>query len=209
MFISSKGVVFERTDYKKRTRVRVMNEHMTFKTYRFDYIEGAVFNSPYLSWENLNYCGGWHYDEDYLYTAVQKGKKVCAGLKFGSEKDLNDYVDTIDKEKYYYVDKSWEYIGWDNKIHRWNLMDISRKGKLSDYYNFDELNKYYSSLGFPLDWIDFDFFNDLFNSEIIDLINGSKDFSYSFAGKFIEEDIITGLLLGYPIESTVSYIQEC
>ena len=37
-------------------------------------------HSPLLSWENLNCCGGWAYDETYLKSAVQDGKKLYAGL---------------------------------------------------------------------------------------------------------------------------------
>lgn len=49
-----------------------------FAKYAFPNVELSV-SSPFLSWENLNCCGGWTYDEKYLFTAVQEGKKLYAG----------------------------------------------------------------------------------------------------------------------------------
>jgi len=61
-------------------------------------------------------------------------------------------------------------------------------------------------LGLNWDYVNADIFNELFYSDLFDLINGSKDYKYSSINKTISETIIAGLLLGYPLESTASII---
>ncbi len=88
VFESSDGIVFEKTSYKNgRCKLAVRNKsggspHMI---YRYRDIPGV--QSPYINWDNLNCCGGWKYDESYLYTAVQRGKKLFAGASFNIYSD--------------------------------------------------------------------------------------------------------------------------
>ena len=86
------------------------------------------------------------------------------------------------------------------------MIDIVRKGSLSDYFDLKKVIKFYKLLGLDWDYVDLDRFNELFHADLIDLINGDKDYKYSDIYKDIAEIIITGLLLGYPLETTESII---
>ena len=198
---SDKGVRFERTDYKNRSRVAVRSGKYFHRDYRFNNTNGVSFDSPYVSWDNLNCCGGWHYNEQYLMSAVQENRKICAGISFESAEEMTTYIDEIDKERYDYLDKSW-----DNGPYRFHLIDLVRKGSLSDYYKLEGIINFYELLGLSWEYVDMDRFNELFNANLFDLIDGSKNYEYGSICKTLAEDIITGLLLGYPLESTVGII---
>ena len=70
----------------------------------------------------------------------------------------------------------------------------------------DEIIKFYDLLGLSWDYVDTNRFMELFNADLFDLINGNKDFEYSSIYKTTAENLIAGLLLGYPLESTVDII---
>ena len=80
---NSHGIKIERTDFKRRSQVKVISyrddDQHTHRTYRFNKTSNS-FSSPFMSWENLDCCGGWAFDEKYLTHAVQDGKKLYAGI---------------------------------------------------------------------------------------------------------------------------------
>jgi hypothetical protein len=201
IFKSKKGIIFERTDFKNRSRVNVRSGDYNHRIYRFNNTHGTEFESPYVSWENLNCCNGWQYEEEYLKTAVQENKKICAGISFDNKEELNDYIENLDREKYDYID-----VSWDNGLYRFHLIDLVRKGSLSDYYDLKEVFKFYKLMGLDWDYVDSDRFDEFFQADLFDLINGDKDYKYSDIDKDLAETIITGLLLGYPLETTASII---
>jgi len=82
VFKSKKGIIFERTDFKNRSRVNVRSGKYNHRIYRFNNIHGIEFESPYVSCENLNCVNGWHYDKEYLKTAVQENKENMCRYKF-------------------------------------------------------------------------------------------------------------------------------
>ena len=84
---TNRGIIFEKTETKNRCKVSVKNmdgshTHMNYRYKKTD----KTFLSPYISWENLNCVNGWEFDETYLLTAVQEGKKLCAGICFNSKR---------------------------------------------------------------------------------------------------------------------------
>ena len=90
-FASDNGIVFEKTTYKNKkckVVVRHKNKSDILMTYRFKDVPGL--DSPYLSWENLNCCGGWAFDSSYLYTAVQRGKKLFSGFTFTYSNEVEE-----------------------------------------------------------------------------------------------------------------------
>ena len=202
MFKSNKGITFEKIDGKKTSRVKVRTDNYTIGTYKFKYLSGIEFKSPFISWENLNSCGGWDCDNEYLKTAVQRGRKLCAGIKFDNYEDMLDYINSIDKIKFNYKDFAWE------EGSNWRFeLDIARKGFLCDYYDYYRVIGFYVNMEFPMGIIDMERFNILFHCDINDLLNGYID--YNYRNNFTFEDyIITGLLLGYPLESTISSIYD-
>jgi len=201
IFKSNEDIIFERTDTKNRSRIAVRYGEHFIHDYRFNNTKGIEFESPYISWENLNCCGGWTHDKEYLKTAVQENKKICAGISFKTADEIQEYIKGIDKEKYDYVDTSW-----DNGPYRFHLIDLVKKGSLRDYYDLKEIIDFYKILGLNWDSVDVDRFNELYDADLFDLINGSKGYKYSEINKTIGEHLITGLLLGYPLESTAGPI---
>jgi hypothetical protein len=202
LFKSKKGVTFERTDGKRISRVKVKTDSYTIGTYKFKYVEGLSFKSPFISYENLNSCGGWDWDNEYLKTAVQNGKKLCAGIKFEDYNEMSRYVHNLDKNKYTFV----EFYTNDGTREICEL-NVARKGSLSDYYELYDILDFYSAMDFPLGKINPRRFEEFFNCEIRYLLNGDMGFNYRNNLR-VEDYMITGLLLGYPLESTISSIYD-
>jgi hypothetical protein len=196
LLTTNNGITFERTDYVKRSKVTVKSCNNTYllRAYRFDNIK-ETFTSPYISWENLNCCGGWFYDDQYLNTAVQNGKKLCAGLILKSS----------DEAKYLLENKDINFYS-DFKNDRYYL-EIARKGCLKDYYNIQEVLNLYKLHGIYN--LNMKRIEELCSAEMISLMKDNNPYNYDYANPFeIEDLIITGLLLGYPIESTIAIIYE-
>ena len=80
LYESPLGIRFIREDRKKRSLVRVVNGTHTLHIYRMNNI--PFYEHPYLSWENLDCCGGWPYDEEYLKYAVQRHRKLVSAITF-------------------------------------------------------------------------------------------------------------------------------
>lgn len=58
---NSKGIEIVREDYKNRSKVSVLGFDGTpIRIYRFN--NAPEYKHPYLSWENLDHCGGWASD---------------------------------------------------------------------------------------------------------------------------------------------------
>ena len=161
------------------------------------------YKHPKLSWQNLSYiCGG--YDEkNILPRLVVEGKKLVSNVVLKNE-DLysdfkNDNVELVkNKGKNGYID--YYFIA---------------KGKLRDYFNFEEIIEHYNKL---TNVFNNDEFYDVeenlrelkhaFNYDIKDLIIGKfKGYDWCSPDDCYDwQFVLTGLLLGYPLESTASII---
>ena len=197
---TSKGIIFEKTTTKNRCRVNIKNKdggycHMT---YRFNKGVTPIF-SQYISWENLNCCGGWNYDESYLLTAVQEGKKLCAGIVFGNENDLNQYIEELSDNYLYFCRPPMH-----NGPHSFYYIDLVRDGAIEDFIDKNEIFRIYDELGITN--FNKDLLSQLLKVPIYYFING-ETFDYINAGR-PEEIIITGLMLGYPLESTAWLLER-
>lgn len=193
LFRNPLGITIERTDYAKRSKVRVHNNGYGLMTYRFNNV--AEFESPYISWANLDQCGGWATSEAYLNTAVQRGHKLFAQIP---------HFVHIEFER---SDEVVITTGVNHRIGRGYLTHICRKGSLADYYDLAAVREHYSRLGVVLtdnEWIDV-----LLHCSLELSTFGTVDapFDYVHASTAVEL-IVTGLLLGYPLESTASLIEE-
>ena len=199
------GIQFVREDYKKRSAVKVKDGRKTLCVYHMNNI--PFFQNDYLSWENLNCCNGWRYDEEYLLTAVQKHKKLVA--------DINVETDSPDKAIVEKTVESWNldldgcnlFISPDyvkgHKVYWWSVI-VARKGTLNDFFDMDEIISAYSLQEMKLDREEL---QEYFSVPLIDLFaHKKKDFDFANP-RTVPECVITGLGLGYPLESTVSFIQ--
>ena len=94
IFESSDGIIIEKPVYPKKGRcqVAVKRKNRRNSLIKYNYKNAPGLQSPYLNWENLSCCGGWGCDETYLNTAVQRGLKLFAGIKFFSfDEDYYSY----------------------------------------------------------------------------------------------------------------------
>ena len=197
---NNKGIVFEKTATKNRCKVNVKNKDSGYihMTYRFKK-DVAPISSPFISWENLNCCGGWSYDKSYLLTAVQDGKKLCSGIYFSTQKELDDYKSNLPNEYVHFCRTPMV-----NGPHTVFYIDVARHGAIRDFISPDDVMNTYAMLGVKN-------FNEKLLSEFLaqplyDWIS-SETFDYGLP-KSPEEFILTGLMLGYPLESTAWLLER-
>ena len=197
------GIKIIREDYVRRSKVCVRSrDGYHIHTYRFNNLE-KTFDSPYVSWANLDCCNGWYYDKEYLITSVPMGKKLYAGITFSKQ----DY-DEIEKEKYLEVIESLtdEFVTGYEIERNCNFTSyfICRKGTLRDYYNLNEVIDFYKKLGLYLNDNIIQQLTEYFSYELSDF---SNEIPFDYVNpRSIAQYIITGLLLGYPLESTCSIL---
>ena len=171
-----------------------------------------LFDHPFLSWDNLSYAFCEQDEEeldDYLLNhALQDGKKTNVAV---ITKRKDDVINTFSKD----------YNIISNKLETgYHQMFVARKGCLADYFDGDELEDYYDSLNVPYKEGTFNF---LLHSEMIDLFSGKVCFNtnipYSPLMKMDGSDgiaacygsaagLISGLLFGYPVESSISLVNN-
>ena len=147
------------------------------------------FKSEMVNDFNLHFCGEWTWpDVDYEYGLIDRvrRKKKPMGLYICDTRgELNKLKHTI------------RYLNL-NITKKDKELGFCQKGKLKDLFDLDSLQKdYVNYLGYKA--IDFKKIADKTLDECI------ASFDYDNP-KDDEELIITGLVFGYPIESTVSII---
>lgn len=212
---NSKGIKIVREDYKNRSQVKVLFEgqgkRCLIGSYRFNRV-ADIFDSPYCSWANLDCCGGWNYDEAYLDTAVQNGKKLYAGrtqtlkgpyypnnpTKKEALQRFQEFSKTLPANVFADIE---EIFDTEEYLHTF----ICRKGTISDFFNLDYVFEFYKALGVELSTSIKQTVRDLCKKEIKSFGGSTPPYIY-FNATTQAELITTGLLLGYPIESTASII---
>ncbi len=187
---NSKGVTIIREDGKKRSKVRVLApDGHTLHTYRFNNI--PPYSHPLLSWANLDCCGGWTYDKEYLLTAVQDGKKPVADITSDS---LPNITPTPDIEVWH------DPVPTTNGPYTWWHMLVARKGTLADLFDIDEIVEAYRKQGVEIGEREL---APYFSTPLINLFRDR----FWINPRTLEEWVVTGLGLGYPIESTASLLR--
>lgn len=187
---NSKGIKIVREDYKNRSKVRVLGlDGSAIRTYRFNNV--AEYQHPYLSWENLDHCGGWAADDTYLLTAVHDKKKPAASYTV-----INEPVPNVKQDNDVEVCYMSEPIY--NNYTR-NQVYITRKCTLADIFDIDSVIDAYKKHDIFLDKEDL---MPYMGRPIMDLMKEE----FYITQRSVAELVITGLMLGYPIESTASIL---
>ena len=196
IFNGGGDIVFLRSDERVTSTVCVKNlkHRLPLAEYTFHNIPSDTFQSPYISWANLNCCGGWSFDESYLLTAVQDGKKLCAGITMNSEEKLQTYLDSLSGEYPHFCPPPMQ-----NGPYTFYYVDVTRKGCISDYIDMNAVQETYSAL--RVKFLDFSVIREYTSMPMIHLLDGTVEFDYANPNGS-EQLAVTGLLLGYPIEST-------
>jgi len=217
-------VTFEKTSYKNgRCKVSVRGKAGGKSLMDYRYLDVPLgFSSPYVSWANLNYCGGWTYNEADLHTAVQRGQKLYAGIVFDmfdenyAEQCKPRHNLPTEQDAVAIITRLEESIPDDCIIGiekpdrqgyrcRFRHIFVCKQGCIADYIDTEEVFSAYTRLGIG------------YTSGIKSCVNyycgvPIKDFSDS---KFFDytnpkgvQYIVTGLLLGYPLESTAYLLDK-
>ena len=197
-------VICEKVNYKKRSKVtyRSKDSKYTFNTYRFDNVE--VNNPVYMNWENLNNCGGWKGDDNYLQNAVQNGKKLLAvHIKLPDDTmsfdEFREYLGNINDSV---------YSGITTNSFGYTYGYVCKKGCMNDYINLEDVLAMYEKFGliFPEKFINE--IKEYMQTEMVDFVwQDENKFKYDLANpKNLVEIVFGGMLLGYPIESTVAVL---
>jgi len=197
-----KGIVFIRADTGRVSRVSVKMEtaRRAIRSYTFRNIPAGTFQSPYISWANLNCCGGWAYDESYLLTAVQEGKKLCAGIVMNDENKYRAFLDNLGGEYPCFCPPVRH-----NGPYTFYHVDVTRQGRITDYIDMKAARETYSAL--RIDFLNFDIITEYAEKQMIHLLDGTAAFDYANPANN-EQLAVTGLLLGYPLESTAALLLE-
>ena len=163
-------------------------------------------SSPLLNWENLIRCSNYYgispeeIDENnqpgYMSLAVQKHLKPAATLRYNID---NPFIRNLEVS-----------LPDDCLILKYkeeNTTFICRNCSLADLFNIDEVNKTYERYG--IQGVEWDKVKALCKKELSyfsdNLLSG---ISIESGTKNLTQDVIVGLLLGYPIESTVAKIKK-
>lgn len=205
-----------REDFKFRSQVKVMSTcsetNFSLRTYRFDLIHEPV-EVPYCSWANLDCCGGWSYDEEYLDTAVQKGLKLFASRAAHLKCALLPNYPSAEEAKRQFAALTETLptgiladvetgLGSTDVLHTY----ICRTGTISEYIDLDMVFDFYEKLGAHISSTEKVDVKRLCDIEIRQYGSGNTPFQYTQVESRTQL-ITTGLLLGYPIESTVSILR--
>jgi hypothetical protein len=198
---TNRGVIFEKTSTKNRCKVAVKNkgDGFTHMVYRFKNGVEPI-SSPYISWENLNCCDGWVFDKSYLLTAVQGGKKLCAGITFDNEGDLAGYIGGLTDEHLYFCRPPMQNGA---RTFYYHCIDVVRKGAVTDYIEMGAVLRTYGKLGIAN--FNPERLSELLRIPMIQLVSSTFDYANP---KTPEELITAGLLLGYPLESTAWILER-
>lgn len=133
-----------------------------------------------------------------MSSAVQQGKKTSATIPVNDKnyKEMESSIPETCGIVPYFITNTEVSMAY-----------IYRRGTLSDYFDFEEVKKVYTLHGIRnVDW------ETVFNqfSKPMDYFADEKKCGFDIqAGSInLENTIILGLLLGYPIESTVAFLKN-
>ena len=158
------------------------------------------FNSPLLNDYNLHFTGGWIWFENQEQENDELLFRVSNNLKTAGFVVSNR--DTCVK-----IEKKAKRAGLVTDLHSNNVrpdelweVGMSIKGKFGGIFDLPALERDYARWGIyaPITY-------NFSNVEIASLLKG---FDYSNSSKPLQLKIITGLLLGYPLESTCALINK-
>jgi hypothetical protein len=202
---------FFRRDYKQTSDMVVMYHGYSNLRYKYPKIMDNPFHSPMIRWHNLFFCGGYPPitfangelvdTNNHLLDAVRTGQKPIGFWLLKSD----ELEETICKAKQ--ADLIWKITSIDYHHFKYKI-GIANKGKVKDHF---DLNKLLESYRLFSERLGFDLLNKeeeeiILNHNDLDLSYFINGYDYGSPCKKRYDHVLTGLLLGYPIESTVALI---
>ena len=203
---NSRGIVMTK-EYQGDTSIvsvlDLVGEVIT--SYEFKNIN-LSYKSKYLNWQNLDCCGGWMYSKEELINQLIDDKKPFGNVVLNLYNDIDTHLLPLIEE----CSKTEglrvvEVEHWSNTSREFIIM---KEGSLDKYIDLDKVLEYYYALG--LADLGVEAYYDLKDFLCVDMstyITKENIFEYDFANPDSTLELIfTGLLLGYPIESTADRI---
>ncbi len=178
-----------------------------YKIYRYPIIQTS-FKSPLLNDYNLNYCGGWFMprrDESMtlnweFFFRVINGKKPIAFIG-------GDIITRAQMQKNANSEGFASSLLFDLQSDCWKF-GVSMKGKFSEVFDLESLKDDYIKYATYLEIADEEFLNFYDKIRTRKISEYLQDFDYGKEPKRDSDTIITGLILGYPVYSTVSVMWD-
>lgn len=206
LFQSNVGIQFVKEVHRDYCSVKVQTRRAkrayTLKNYYYPKIESST-TFPLLSWENLNCCGGWPFDESYLLTAVQEGKKPYAGnhIYLKAPEETSEAKARLEKIRSCLPDNctAGEEVVINDRVFPFY---ICRRGCLKDLFDLEQVLEEYKKMGLELPGQEQKSLFSLGEIELAEFASAAPMCYYDT--RTDAEYIATGLLLGYPLESTAS-----
>lgn len=201
---------FYRRDYKETSEMVVMSNGYSILRYKYPKVVDLPFHSPLLRWHNLFHCGGYSVEfpdgegtntNDRLLEAVCNELKPTGFWPLTSE----ELEETLRKVKQ--TDLVWKVS--DNSHPRFQYeIGVANKGRVKDHFDLNKLIESYQLFSNKLDC-------DLLSKKDEEIILSFGDFElawllegydYGNPSKTNHDHVFTGLILGYPVESTVALL---
>lgn len=177
------------------------------------------FQSEMVNDDNQDLCGGWgllkehRTDNEIILDRVLHGLKPFGSIFTKTPEDAENIINIVDKNKFFA-----EYIKRFNRNWYDYEINIAVKGKLEELFDLNTLyNDYINALTKPYNVAIEEEYNDYYVEEhtkeiILSSLNKLKQLQ--ICNFFFNWDIeqipayITGLILGFPIENTISLYLE-
>lgn len=217
IFEASNGFFYEKTfceDKRCKVTIKLKGDNSNELTYFFNNVLGL--DSPFISWENLSYVK-YEWDSEYMLSAVQRGRKLYAGIEFannGNDRSQSaiDIVTEIKRTLPNDCDMGYEKFHEDKNDRSYYY--ICKTGTISDYINIEDVFAAYNRLGIILEPDVVNQVRELCQIPLKQFADNTAPFIYRDVfllpngTKQGIECIVTGLLLGYPLESTAWLIER-
>lgn len=162
---------------------------------------GATIESPLLNWHNLFFCSNYYGPAPhpgYMNCAVQNGVKTAA-TAYVSYEEYPKLLQTLPD--------NCRAIPYDTSEEHMTMAYVYRNCMLRDLFNFEEIKHLYVLHG--ISNINWDYVEDRFSKSLEFFADSNRcGFNIQQGVKGKEDLIINGVLLGYPIESTVAYMKK-
>lgn len=196
---------FYRRDYRKSSEMLILQNGWLMIKYKYPRIE-IPFKSPMHNWRNILYCGGFSLNDENgeplwtrekLFKAIASRKKPV-GFIVIEKKDEAFYLENARLNGLIYKKQKPDMMG---KME----IGFANSGTFNDHFSLTDLIDSYLIMA---DASSLELFIEL--KKILSLKNKKLSFfldGYDYANPKTEyELILTGLILGYPIESTFSIL---
>lgn len=200
------GVTMVRKNFKNRSVVKVLGKNnYRITEYRFNNID-LKYKTKFMNWQNLDCCGGWAYSELDLVKQFKNGNKLFAEVIINPDIS-KDVFEEIEKCKELDNVEVHIFPHWLSSDHK--SFFLIKKGALDHYIDVDKILEDYRSLGLWFISEDQVFTLKCMASEDMNtyISKEHNKFCYDFGNPVgMVELIFTGMLLGYPIESTADIL---